>query len=326
MFGAATMTAFTPDAEARLGDYLRQVRAALADAPGVDPAEVEADIRDHVGAEFAGAAGPVSAADLAAVLARLGPPGQWAGGAGRAVEPIDWGRTLADLRRRVLGVFATLYRGPEDWRLAYLAFAVTVLAVPTVGFLLPVAFLLSRAAVEVCRDKGLSLGARRWLVYPAILLVSGPVLVGLLAGPGVGAGVVAFGNVGAAQFRIEVDGKPRVMTVVDVRGGRPGIAGEVVIPASDVSAERRVLAAVPGPRVTVHWVAGVFTAAGATAGWWAVLGAVGWAAPGLPRVALHPFADGWTGRRGRGMLVWGGAVFLLWAAVLYRWLEAAGVV
>ena len=48
MSGAGTMIEFTPEAEARLVEYLRQVRAALSGSPDVSPDEIEADIREHV--------------------------------------------------------------------------------------------------------------------------------------------------------------------------------------------------------------------------------------------------------------------------------------
>ena len=60
MSGAIAMIEFTPEAEARLADYLRQVRAALAGAADVNPDEIEADIREHVENELRRAAAPVA--------------------------------------------------------------------------------------------------------------------------------------------------------------------------------------------------------------------------------------------------------------------------
>jgi hypothetical protein len=65
--------------------------------------------------------------------------------------------------------------GPNEWRLAYMAFGLFLLSLlflPAGGiFLMLPAMLVSRACVEVMRDRGEPLGARRWLVDPAIGLV-----------------------------------------------------------------------------------------------------------------------------------------------------------
>ena len=50
MTGAA-MTHFTPEAEARLDEYLGLVRAALARDPEVSPDEIEADVKEQLQAQ-----------------------------------------------------------------------------------------------------------------------------------------------------------------------------------------------------------------------------------------------------------------------------------
>jgi hypothetical protein len=53
MTGAASMTVLTPEAQAYLDRYLRQVRAALRGHRAVDADEVERDVIGHVNAELA---------------------------------------------------------------------------------------------------------------------------------------------------------------------------------------------------------------------------------------------------------------------------------
>ena len=52
MNGAVLMPPYTAEAIARLEQYLREVRAALANSPDVNPDEIESDIRDHVATEL----------------------------------------------------------------------------------------------------------------------------------------------------------------------------------------------------------------------------------------------------------------------------------
>ena len=181
MSGVATE--FTAAAAARLDSYLSQVRAALA-GTDLDPADVEADIRDHVAVEFQSHTRPVALVELEAVLAALGPPAGWAPATpARPAGGFSPKVALAGLKRRLLGVVGALWRGPEDWRLAYLCLFLTVLAVPTMGLSLVVAYLLGRAAVALAAERGVPLGARAWLVYPAVVAVSLPLLLAVCLWP-----------------------------------------------------------------------------------------------------------------------------------------------
>ena len=77
MIGAVLMPPYTAEATARLERYLREVRAALAQSPDVNPDEIEADIRDHVATELRNKP-HATLADLERVLLQLGPPEVWA--------------------------------------------------------------------------------------------------------------------------------------------------------------------------------------------------------------------------------------------------------
>ena len=77
--------------------------------------------------------------------------------------------------------------GPEDWRLAYASFGLTLLMIvffPVGGILLLVpAFLLSRAYVALMTERGEELGARKWLVLPPIVFALLLLGVGAILAP-----------------------------------------------------------------------------------------------------------------------------------------------
>lgn len=319
MTGAAAMTAFTPAAEARLHDYLTQVRQALYAHPDVSPDDVEADVREHVATEFAGLARPVTLSELETVLARLGPPTQWANAgaasqAGRRAEPFDWRGFVGGVRRRVLGVPATLWKGPEDWRLAYLTFGLTLLTVPTAGLSLIVAYFLGRAAVELAKEKGEPLGARRWLVYPVLVAVSLPLLLALAIGPAVAAGKVA------AEARWHAARLEHAGWVDHQR--KP-------LPPADRATYERVLTVsrlMPGPPDVQEVLCVVFAGVGGLAAGWTAYGLLFWAFPRWPAVAFYPLLDGYDGRHGGRLATTAGAVLLVWGGLAYRlWDSAKGM-
>ena len=194
MTGTVAMTRFTPDAEARLEHYLSDVRAALAGASDVSPAEIEADIQAHIDAEFHAAIRPVSAGELEAVLVRLGPPEVWAVTADRSpaahgIEPFHWSDFFANLKRRLLSIPATLWNGPEDWRLPYIAFGLFVFGIFTLPIFglgvifLGMSYLFGRATAELAKEKGQPLGARRWLAYPGVIAIVVPLFIALTLWP-----------------------------------------------------------------------------------------------------------------------------------------------
>jgi hypothetical protein len=128
--------------------------------------DVEQSVREHVEIALAGVPAPVGAESLASVLERLGSPERWLPDDERPA----WRRMMDRISN-----------GPEDWRLAYLSFGLFLLSMlffPVGGFLLLLpAYLLSRAYVEFVVGRGENIGARRWLVYPAIVV---PLLFALL--------------------------------------------------------------------------------------------------------------------------------------------------
>jgi hypothetical protein len=162
----AAPLSLTENAQSELDRYLRRVRSVLRAHPAVDGDEIERDIRGHIDAELAASPAPITEVRLRAVLDRLGSPSQWV----PAEDLPIWRTALIRLRS-----------GPEDWRLAYASFVLFVagpLVAGAIGVLLFLAsVLLSRAALELLAEEDEPVGARRWLLYPPLLVI----YLGLLA-------------------------------------------------------------------------------------------------------------------------------------------------
>jgi hypothetical protein len=173
------MIKLTGNAQKSLDKYLHQTRAYLKGAKSVDAAEVEQNITEHIENELAGAAEPVSADELEAVLRKLGSPQQWV-----PEEELPWWRKM----------MLRVQTGPEDWRLAYISFGLFVLGVlllPTGFILIAGGFITARAALSLIEDTTL-LKAQKWLLYPCLMTVY-LALLGLLLGlPLLGLVALAF--------------------------------------------------------------------------------------------------------------------------------------
>ncbi len=307
------MTVLTHAAETRLDDYLARVRQALDAHPDVSPDEVAADVREHIETEFAQLNRPVTVSELDAVLARLGPPNQWASAATdfRAapvgLAPFDWIEAVRGLRRRALGVIDTLWKGPEDWRLPYLAFGLILLAPVTMGVSLLLAYFLGRATVELAEEKGQPLGARRWLDYPAIVTVNLALFLALMFFPAIAAGSIASGEFRDAE-RLERAGWRDYQL-------KP-------IPDADRAYHEQLLAFVRQLPVVLsnhrEVLFVVFALVGVLAAWWMLLGLAMWAFPKWPPVVFHPLLDGYDWLHGRRLALFGGVAFAIWAGYAYR--------
>lgn len=168
----AAPLSMTENAQSELDRYLRRVRAVLRAHPSVDADEVERDIRGHIDAELAASPAPVTEVRLRAVLDRLGSPSQWV----PAEDLPIWRTALIRLRS-----------GPEDWRLAYASFVLFVagpLVAGAIGVLLFLAsVLLSRAALELLAEEDEPVGARRWLLYPPLLVIYPGLVATILLAP-----------------------------------------------------------------------------------------------------------------------------------------------
>ncbi|QDU23640.1 HAAS signaling domain-containing protein [Urbifossiella limnaea] len=325
----------TAAAEARLDDYLAQVRRALLGVPDVNSAEIEADIREHVENELRGAARPVELLVLEVVLRRLGPPTQWLP-PGRVPVTAQVGAAAVTfgqfLKSRFGAARTAVWRGPEDWRLPYLSFgtfALGVIAFPLFPLCLVVSYILSRAGIACAADKGVALdGGRKWLLYPPVVIVSVTVVASVFALPiGIIIGTVDEVHNTDMYERWNAAGRPTVLS----SWGRPT---QVRMPDREVREKfpevrtklDGVLAAFPGVS-PVREVLGVgFLSAGVLAAWWGVLGCVCGSFPGLVRGLVYPFHGLFSGRRAGWVGTAGLVVLAVWAAAAYRLAEATGLV
>ncbi len=238
------MIQMTDRARERVEEYVGRVRRALSGQPDVDADEVAADVRAHVGESLAGRPEPVGEDDVLEVLDRLGAPGRWA----PATDAAGW-----------RGVLARIRRGPDDWRLAYLCFGLTLvgfLTTPFGGFLLLIpAFVLARGALALSDERGDRIGAERWLVYPALVVVYVVGLAALVAWP-VAASMPMFATGGLVEFL-----------------------------------QRSYDITYPAPGTPAHWARSVSWTIMATGAWWVVLGGIAAVRPRAVRALFRPFAD-----------------------------------
>ena len=286
------MNRYTPEALAHLDDYLAEVRSAVAGHNSISPDEVEADVRDHVTAALEHAEQPVTERAVADVLERLGPPSQWVADNHRSI----WKYLVDTLKpvghRAVEGIkalpgeayqagrgLAARVRGlPHGWRLAYVTFglfALGMIVFPLFPAFLIAAYFAARADVSLARERGEELGARRWLVYPPLVIVSVVLLVALTLWP-----------IGLAAAVAEM---PR-------------------------SVRSDVAAAVGVPVKIVQPVVGVYVAAGALSVWWMLLSLLTLRFPRLPAALFPPFGARFKRSDALIVLLLAATVFVLWLA------------
>jgi hypothetical protein len=156
--------------------YLWELRLSLKGCSSVDPAEVEADVKQHIDQELAGEPAPVSGEKLGEILRKLGSPWQWV-----PIEELSWWRRIV-LRLRT---------GPSDLRLSAAVFALLVLGlifVPLTWPFLLASFLLARATLAMTAEAEKELGWQRWLVYPPLIVIYIPILLFVLGWPLAAAG------------------------------------------------------------------------------------------------------------------------------------------
>jgi hypothetical protein len=285
------MIRLSPEAEVYLDDYLAEVRSAVAGHASISPNDIEQDVRDHVVAALQDIDRPVSAAQLAAVLDRLGPPAEWVADEPRSVwkyladklKPVGYkaveqikalpgdayqaGRELA---ARVRGL-------SHDWRLAYVAFALFALgliAFPLFPAFLIASYFAARADLSVARERGEALGARRWLVYPPLLIVSVVLFLALAAwpiGPAVGL---------SHEIPRTLKGEVADMMHVSPKAVQP--------------------------------VAASYLAVGAVSAWWAIASLIVLRYPGLPGALFPPFGSKIRRVDAAIMLLLSATVFVCW--------------
>lgn len=317
----------TAAADARLAAYLDQVRAAVGGSADVSADEVAADIREHIECELGRAARPVGLVDLEAVLGRLGPPHGWLASGRGAAAGGGFAGVRPYLRERWQAAREVLWRGSDDWRLAYLAFGVFALGVvliPAFPLFLMLSYVLSRAGLAAAREKGVELGAaRKWLLYPPVAIVSTVLLLAAVAVPfGATAGIAAgLADVDYAE-RWELAGRPADFAPYRIES-RSTL--EKRYPEA-VTTQDRLRAGVSRDRYVGEGLVVAFVGAGVFALWGAVVGLLAGAFPGAVRAVFPPLLDGFGGRTASRV----GVVCLLglgvWGGFAYRFLSDAGLV
>jgi len=280
------MPRFTPEAQLRFDEYLEHARSALAGHSELSAEDIEQDVKAHIAAEFPPGSGWVRLDQLEAVLVRLGRPEQWVADEDRPAwrRGIDWVRTRpAAVGRRVRVATDRLRSGPDDWRLAYITFGLLLVGIflfPLLVVLLPASYIVGRAALSRARNAGQSLGGQKWLVYPPLLIVSVPLLTGLLFWPlGVG-GAIAD----------------------DVwRHNRDSIRGVLEL-----------------PRGLSEFLTYVYFMAGALSIWWVILGGVFLVAKRLPAALFPPLISKPGHSLGAWLFAPGVVLLAVWASVTAR--------
>lgn len=275
------MTRLSEEAQTHLDKYLQQVRASLGGCKSVDAEEVERDVREHIDMELEGAEEPVSPDDLAAVLKRLGSPSQWV-----PQDELPWWRKLV----------MRLRSGPEDWRLAYIAFGLFILGLMLGGFVpilnvhwgvgIPMfpgffspgslmllgSFIVARAFIAEVEVKDISVG-QKWLIYPSLVVVYFFILFIILIIPI----QLVFSNIRVHAPRLAIF-FARLGNNITVFVFEPGV-------------------------------------------WWSILGAVIYKWPGLVRAIFRPFTDGFKRHWAKRFMLLGLAMVLI-ALALYFFINA----
>ncbi len=226
-----------------LDNYLQQVRICLQDCLTVDADEVEQNIKEHIESELQDSSEPVSFDTLDDILKRLGSPQQWL-----PEEEISWWRKII-LRLRT---------GQENWRLAYISFAMLILSVLfcfynaiEISFIfLAASFILSRTTLSVV-DNHNELKAQKWLIYPSLVIVYGVALFSLLFWP-----IPLLFELASGYDHAKID----------------------MFPWSTGSE-------------TPYWTIAFIFFAGATCLWWLILGLIHKKTPRLFGAVFRPFAE-----------------------------------
>jgi len=250
-------------AQRTLDQYLRQVKAYLRGSRSVDVTDVEQSIHEHIETELEGRAEPVGADQLAGILKKLGSPQQWV-----PDEELPW------WRRALLG----LQVGPEDWRLAYLSFALLLLGL--VGFSYSILFwifvlgscLTARAGLSAAADLD-ELKAQKWLLYPGLLVLYIPLFLFIMFWP------IGF----LLPFAWDIEQFQWLYRKwLEVFG-------------SEFDTTR-------------YWMTATYLVSAATTIWWTILGLIALKRLNLVKSIFHPFADR-LDRKRVGCFI--GAVFIL---------------
>ena len=146
--------------------YMQKVRARLRGAKSLDANEIQRDIQEHIERELESEAEPVGCDAVTGVLERLGAPQQWV-----PDEELSWWRKI----------IVRMQSGPDDWRLAYICFALFAFGFIIfpfwVIFFLPLSCYVARSTLSVAGGPD-ELGEQKKLIYPPLVVFY--IIVGLV--------------------------------------------------------------------------------------------------------------------------------------------------
>lgn len=165
------MIEMTRAAREQMDAYLHRMRSILGSSRSIAADDVEQSVREHIEIALAQSPAPVDAAEVIGVLDRLGSPEQWLAD----VELNGLARIQDEPSAGNTGIAAGFLNASTGWQLAWIVFAIFLASLALFQLIGPLlilpAMLASRAYVEFMRQREETLGARRWLVYPALVLV-----------------------------------------------------------------------------------------------------------------------------------------------------------
>jgi hypothetical protein len=156
-----------------LNEYLNQVKRSLKGVKYIDADEIVQNVNEHIENELGETKEPVNSEKLGAVLEKLGSPLQWV-----PEEEISWWRKF----------IIRIHSGPEDWRLAYLAFGLFVAGLlfhtsfSNFIILMATSFIVSRASLAAVNNSD-ELRGQKWFIYPSLITVYLVILSFILAWP-----------------------------------------------------------------------------------------------------------------------------------------------
>lgn len=121
----------------------------------LDDNEIVQEIEEHIKQEISNYSKPITREDIEGIIKNLGEPRKWID-----ENELSWWRKMCWM----------LWRGPDDWRLAYLSILLLFFGTALAGpFGTIASFFFSRVVLELEGAK--EIHRKRWLIYPSLIIV-----------------------------------------------------------------------------------------------------------------------------------------------------------
>lgn len=145
--------------------YFDQIRRCAVFCK-LDDDEIIQEIEDHIKQEISNHSKPITQKDIEGIIKNLGEPRKWVD-----ANELPWWRKMCWM----------LWRGPNDWRLAYLSICLLFFGTAIAGpFGIIASFFFSRVVLEL--EGTPDIPRKRWLIYPSLIIVYFAVcVIGLMA-------------------------------------------------------------------------------------------------------------------------------------------------